>query len=541
MFDLYRYRDLETTSTLVDKLCASLAETPSESIDETATAVKAAVEKADAWLRAENNFRGTYKRNNLGQPVRSNGDAFVNHSVRTALILHKSARLKVSRDVLTAALLYDAATEAGYSVTEIRAEFGDAVAALVENVNLVTLTERNFVYSAGNEEDVEAFAASRMPQFLQWALLIKFAARFDELTTVDAMDENGQREIVLNTEKFLLPLMKLSGASLFAEAVEEEIFRIRQKLRKKQSYPDFYEALDARFRELNILPWIRNVLDRLNGVFIFDEFGVPYIEGTLFDSFMLLPNYMYRAYANLEESKISDTSDVMPSLFVNRIIAVTNLRQHTGNVAALALFDAIAGQNRLKDLHVTGLGENVVFFRDEYLNEYEVRTVPKEALNDMLFGQIGNNVNLEADDSDVTVYDENGAPVTLPAKATAIDYAFITDPVRAVRLTGVKIDGAESSVFMPLKNNGKIELIFDEKPQATLQWLYYCTVAEARAEMIEYFGRIIAGLRVALLNAYGDNGYAGDKHTLDAEPLWRLMFNYEPQTDALNVRSEPSK
>lgn len=334
--------------------------------------------------------------------------------------------------------------------------------------------------------------------------------------------------------------MKLSGASLFAEAAEEEIFRIRQKLRKKQSYPDFYEALDARFSELNILPWIRNVLDRLNGVFIFDEFGVPYIEGTLFDSFMLLPNYMYRAYAKLEQSKISDTSDVMPSLFVNRIIAVTNLRQHTGNIAALALFDAIAGQNRLKDLHVTGIEENTVYFRDEYLNEYEVRTIPKEALNDMLFGQIGNNFNVEADDSDIIVYDENGTPTILPAKATAIDYAFKADPVRAVRLTAVKIDGAEASVFTPLERNNKVELVFDEKPQATVQWLYYCNVAEARSEMIEYFGRIIAGLRVALLNAYnGENGNADGKRTLDAEPLWKLMFNYDPPSEELNDRTLP--
>lgn len=150
-------------------------------------------------------------------------------------------------------------------------------------------------------------------------------------------------------------------------------------------------------------------------------------------------------------------------------------------------------------------------------------------------------MNTEADDSDITVYDENGRPVILPAKATAIDYAFKTDPVRAVRLSGVKIDGAETSVFMPLENGRKISLVFDEKPQATVQWLYYCTVAEARKEMIEYFGRIIAGLRVALLNAYDNDGYDGTMHTLDAEPLWRLMFNYEPQTDALNARNTPSK
>ena len=540
MFDLYRYQNPEATETLMDKLCSSLAEAQSERATETIAVVKSAAAKANAWLKADKNCPKNAKRNNLGQPVRSNGDAYVNHSIRTALILHESARTNASRDVLVAALLLDAVI-AGYPVTKVRADFGDVAAALVENVNFVTLTERNYIDSESGEEDVEAFLASRMPQFLQWALLIKFAARFDELATADALDENSQREIVLNTEKFLLPLMKQSGALLFAEAVEEETFRIREKLRKKQSYPDFHEALDAKFKELNILPWIRNVLDRLNGVFIFDEFGVPYLEGTLFDSFMLLPNYMYRAYAKLEESNISDTSDVMPSVFVNRIIAVTNIRQSAGNAAALALFDAIARQNRLKDLHVTGIGENVVYFRDEYLNEYEVRTVPKEALNDFLFGQIGNNSKAEAADSDVTVYDENGRPVILPTKATAIDYAFITDPVRAVRLTGVKINGAEASIFMPLENNGRVELIFDEKPQATLQWLYYCTVAEARVEMIEYFGRIIAGLRVALLNAYDDNGYDGTMHTLDAEPLWRLMFNYEPQTDALNARNTPSK
>lgn len=540
MFCLYRYRDPEATETLIDKLCSTLTETQSERTAATAAVLRSAAAKANAWLKTEKNYPQNAKRNNLGQPVRSNGDAYVNHSIRTALILHESARTNASRDVLVAALLLDAVI-AGYPVTKVRADFGDVAAALVENVNFVTLTERNYIDSASGEEDVEAFLASRMPQFLQWALLIKFAARFDELATADALDENSQREIVLNTEKFLLPLMKQSGALLFAEAVEEETFRIREKLRKKQSYPDFYEALDAKFKELNILPWIRNVLDRLNGVFIFDEFGVPYLEGTLFDSFMLLPNYMYRAYAKLEESNISDTSDVMPSVFVNRIIAVTNIRQSAGNVAALALFDAIARQNRLKDLHVTGIGENVVYFRDEYLNEYEVRTVPKEALNDFLFGQIGNNSKAEAADSDVTVYDENGRPVILPTKATAIDYAFITDPVRAVRLTGVNINGAEASIFMPLENNGRVELIFDEKPQATLQWLYYCTVAEARVEMIEYFGRIIAGLRVALLNAYDDNGYDGDTQTLDAEPLWRLMFNYEPQTDALNARNTPSK
>lgn len=340
MFDLYRYQNPEATETLMDKLCSSLAEAQSERAAETIAVVKSAAAKANAWLKADKNCPKNAKRNNLGQPVRSNGDAYVNHSVRIALILHESARSNVSRDVLIAAILYDAVTEAGYPVTKVRADFGNAVAALVENINLVTFTERNYIDSASGEEDVEAFVASRMPQFLQWALLVKFAARFDELATVNTLDENSQRDIVRNTEKFLLPLMKLSGASLFAEAVEEETFRIRQKLRKKQSYPDFYEALDAKFKELNILPWIRNVLERLNGVFIFDEFGVPYIEGPLFDAFMLLPNYMYRAYAKLEQSNISDTSDVMPSLFVNRIIAVTNLRQHAGNVAALALFDA---------------------------------------------------------------------------------------------------------------------------------------------------------------------------------------------------------
>ena len=534
MFELYRHRTLETSDVLKQKLCALLLENNNRSFDDPTRVVDAAVTEAENWLVSRKRALGL-RVNNINQPIRTNGEAYVNHAIRTALILCGN-RLSISESVVSAALLHDVATETGYSLDAISDVFGEDTAKLVESVIFVSKSEISYINAVANDESYNKNLGAYASQFSQWALLIKFAARFDELVTINALEEHKQTALVNDTKTFLLPLMRHTDASLFAEAVQEEIFRIEQRLRKKHAFTDHYETLRAKFEEMNTEPWINGVTERLNTVFVFDELGVPFIERPLFESFIRLPNYMYRAYEMLKERRIADTSDATPSVFVNRIIAITSLRRHNDNAAAIALYTAFSEQNRLKDLHVTGIGQDVLYFRDEYLNEYEIRTVPKENIGEFLFGQLG-PASVKTYESDIEVFNEKNISVTLPARSTVIDYAFTVEPERAVMLTGVKINDVDASIFMTLENNQRITLSFDKRPQAAVQWLYYCTLPAARMEMIEYFGRIIAALRAALQNADSSDD-ENERNFIDAEPLKKLMFNYEPQITSADEAPE---
>ncbi|MEI8257061.1 MAG: HD domain-containing protein, partial [Deltaproteobacteria bacterium] len=140
----------------------------------------------------------------LGQK-RKSGDPYFIHPVSVAKLI---ADLKLDTASLCAALLHDVVEDTKATVEDIRRDFGDEVAFLVDGVT--KLSKFNFT----SKEDRQAESFRKM--LLHMArdirvLLVKLADRLDNMRTLDHMKPEAQERIARETLDIYAPLARSIG------------------------------------------------------------------------------------------------------------------------------------------------------------------------------------------------------------------------------------------------------------------------------------------------------------------------------------------
>ncbi|MCC7165801.1 MAG: bifunctional (p)ppGpp synthetase/guanosine-3',5'-bis(diphosphate) 3'-pyrophosphohydrolase [Anaerolineae bacterium] len=136
--------------------------------------------------------------------TRASGEPYVTHPVATARIL---ADLYMDEDTIVAALLHDVLEDTAVTIDEIRAQFGDDVAQLVDGVT--KLSQLRY-----GTEQVEAESLRKM--FLAMAedirvVLIKLADRLHNMRTLSSLSRDKQVKIARETLEIFAPLANRLG------------------------------------------------------------------------------------------------------------------------------------------------------------------------------------------------------------------------------------------------------------------------------------------------------------------------------------------
>ena len=187
---------------------------------------------------------------------RKSGDPYFVHPVSVAGLI---ADLKLDTASLCAALLHDVVEDTVATVDDIRTEFGDEVAFLVDGVT--KLSKFNFT----SKEDRQAESFRKM--LLHMArdirvLLVKLADRMDNMRTLEHMKAEAQERIARETIDIYAPLANRLGISWMKSELEDLAFRYLE--------PDTYQSLAAKVaktrdeREGYIQRTVRTLSSRLN-------------------------------------------------------------------------------------------------------------------------------------------------------------------------------------------------------------------------------------------------------------------------------------
>jgi GTP pyrophosphokinase len=173
------------------------------------------------------------KKYHAGQ-MRRAGDPYICHPLRTALTV---ARFRIDTPTVQAALLHDVAEDTSCSIEEIRKEFGDEVAFLVNGV-----TKLGHVKYRGVEEEVENLRKMMlaMSEDIR-VILVKLADRFDNMQTLSALPPEKQRRIALETLDLYAPIAHRLGMGELAGDLEDLAF--------PYVYPKEYQWLMENVRE----------------------------------------------------------------------------------------------------------------------------------------------------------------------------------------------------------------------------------------------------------------------------------------------------
>ncbi len=150
---------------------------------------------------------------------RASGEDYIHHPLAVAMNL---AIHRASANTLIAGLLHDVVEDCNISLAEIKQEFGDDIAALVDGVTKIdslTNTKRSNI-SASNIKKILLSGVSDVR-----VLIIKLCDRLHNIQTLDALSDEKKQRIARETLEIYSPLaLKLSLFDI-NKAYEEEAFK----------------------------------------------------------------------------------------------------------------------------------------------------------------------------------------------------------------------------------------------------------------------------------------------------------------------------
>ncbi len=188
--------------------------------------------------------------------LRHSGDEFITHPVGVAQIC---AGMRLDTETLCAALLHDTVEDTSASLDEIRAEFGEEVAQLVDGVTKLT----GIAFESRDERQAENYRKMMVAMATDVrVILIKLADRLHNMRTLGALPKQKQTVKARETLEIYAPLAHRLGIHAIKWELEDLAFatlhprkyaEIKQLVAQQRTERETYVADAGRFlgRELN--------------------------------------------------------------------------------------------------------------------------------------------------------------------------------------------------------------------------------------------------------------------------------------------------
>ena len=149
---------------------------------------------------------------------RASGEDFIVHPVSVAKIC---AGMRLDTATLCAALLHDTVEDTSASLDEVREEFGDEVAALVDGVTKLT----GITFQSRDDRQAENYRKMMVAMASDIrVILIKLADRLHNMRTIDAMPKQKQQEKARETLDIFAPLAHRLGIHAIKWELEDLAF-----------------------------------------------------------------------------------------------------------------------------------------------------------------------------------------------------------------------------------------------------------------------------------------------------------------------------
>src|SRR5665213_1480053 len=149
---------------------------------------------------------------------RKSGEDFIVHPVGVA---HICASMRLDTETLCVALLHDTVEDTSASIEEVRARFGDEIAAIVDGVTKLT----GITFQSRDEAQANNYRKMMVAMATDVrVILIKLADRLHNMRTIDAMPKQKQIEKARETLDIYAPLAHRLGIHAIKWELEDLAF-----------------------------------------------------------------------------------------------------------------------------------------------------------------------------------------------------------------------------------------------------------------------------------------------------------------------------
>ncbi len=438
---------------------------------------------------------------------RVSGTPYITHPLAVA---HIVADMQLDTDSVCAALLHDVVEDTDYTADDIKEMFGEQVCLLVEGVTKLEKIQ----FTTKEDRNME----NLRKMFLAMAsdirvILIKFADRVHNMSTLISMSDEKQREKARETLSVFAPLAHRLGMY----KIKWELEDLSLKYIDPVAYHEIVEGIKQKRqeREEYIATIKRDIKDRLTELNINCK-----IDGR--------PKHFYSIYRKMFTQ--NKTLDQIYDLFAVRIITDSVSDCYAALGAAHELYKPMPGRfkdyiampkpNMYQSLHTTVIGHDGVPFeiqiRTKEMHEIAENGVcahwkykeGKSSRNDMLLEQkfqwIKQLLEIQKDSKDeeeflqalridlftdqVFVFSPKGDVLSFPAGSTPIDFAFSIHSAIGWKMQGAKINGKIVNLDYQLQNGDIVEVITSSAIHGpSRDWLKIVKTSQARNKINQWF------------------------------------------------------
>ena len=437
---------------------------------------------------------------------RRSGDPYITHPVAVAQIL---ADLGMTGPTLSAALLHDTVEDTGYSLTELRADFGDEIAALVDGVTKLD----KVTYGASSAAETVRKMVVAMARDIR-VLVIKLADRLHNMRTLQWITPEKQvikaRETLeiyaplahrlgMNTVKW--ELEDLSFATLHPKMYEEIVRLVGQRAPAREQYLEqVIGDIDGRLRTARIRATVTGRPKHYYSVYqkmivrghdfsdIYDLVGVRILVDSVRDCYAVLGT-LHAAWNPLP-GRFKDYI-AMPKFNMYQSLHTTvigpegkpvEIQIRTHEMHRSAEF-GIAAHWRYKQTEVGGkLGPDDLGWLRQLVEWQRETEDPGEFLESLRY---------DLGSTEVFVFTPRGDVIALPSGSTPVDFAYAVHTELGHRCVGARVNGRLVPLDSPLTNGDAVE-VFTSKAEGagpSLDWLTFVRSPRARSKIKAWFSR----------------------------------------------------
>jgi len=427
---------------------------------------------------------------------RASGDPYLIHPLETALVL---ADMKMDPVAVAAGLLHDSVEDTSVTIVDIRKEFGEQVAHIVEGVTKISKID----FATREEQQAENLRKMMLAMVDDIrVVLIKLADRLHNMRTLEHLEPERQQKIARETMEIYAPIAHRLGMGKVRGELEDLSFRFTDPI----AYEQVHKAVETRRKKgEEFLAQVEQVLrDKLQ------EAGITArVESR--------SKRISSIHRKLVRQRI--TVDQVYDLFAMRVITqsvqdcygvlgiIHNLwRPVPGRIKD---FIAMPRPNLYQSLHTSVIADNGTPFEIQIRTEemhkmaeegiaahWKYKDGPVAARDEQRLAWLRQVVEWQRDLVDpneflstlkVDLYPEEvytftpkGKVIVLPREATPIDFAYSIHTEVGHSCTGARVNGRMVPLRHRLHSGDIIEIMTQPGHKPSRDWLAVVKSSRAR-------------------------------------------------------------
>jgi len=431
--------------------------------------------------------------------LRKSGDIYLAHPLEVAIVL---AEMRLDTTAIAAGLLHDAVEDTSVTVDEIKAEFGEQIAHLVEGVTKISKID----FASSEEaqaENVRKMVLAMMDDIR--VVLIKLADRLHNMRTLKYLSEDRQQKIARETLDIYAPIAHRLGMGKIRGELEDLAFQyvdpiafnqvkegIESRRKEGEAFlADVQKTIEQKLREHNIQARVETRIKR-----------------------------MYSIWQKLQRQRI--TVDQIYDMLALRIITQSEVDCYAVLGILHGLWRPVPGRIKdfialprntfYKSLHTTVISEKghpfEVQIRTEEMHKmaeegiaahWKYKDGPVSARDEQRLAWLRQVVEWQTDmkssdeflatlkidlyPEEVYTFTPKGKIVVLPRDATPIDFAYTVHTEVGHTCVGAKVNGRIVPLRYKLRSGDIVEILTQPGHNPSRDWLQLAKSSRARQKI----------------------------------------------------------